>query len=138
MANVCPICRQGQDLHKHIFKNCTPVEAAKKKVASRLNKPFLANLSALGHSLGHSLRPLLNINPKNKTPDKTQAQAAEAVIKLNKGIWNVRCFLSKSQNRDNYTTSGRIEKLLVLNLQKSIMDPNYFHVIPLAEEPPMS
>ena len=139
VANVCPICHQGQDnLHKHILKTCTPVKAAKKKVASRLNKPFLANLSALGHSLGHSLRPLLNINPKNKTPDKTQAQAAEAVIKLNKGIWNVRCFLSKSQNRDNYTTSERIEKLLVLNLQKSIMDPNYFQVIPLAEEPPMS
>ena len=139
MANVCPICHQGQDnLHKHILKNCAPVRAAKKKVASKLNKPFLANLSALGHSLGHSLRPLLNIKPKNKTPDKTQAQAAEAVIKLNKGIWNVRCFLSKSQNRDNYTTPERIQKLLVLNLQKSILDPNYFQVIPLAEEPPMS
>ena len=49
-----------------------------------------------------------------------------------------RCFLSKSQNRDNYTTSGRIEKLLVLNLQKSITDSNYFQVIPLAEELPMS
>ena len=60
------------------------------------------------------------------------------MIKLNKGIWNVRCFLSKSQNRDSYTTSGRIEKLLVLNLQKSIMDSKYFQVIPLAEELPMS
>jgi len=139
VANVCPICRQGQDnLHKHILTNCAPVKAAKKMVASKLSKPFLANLSALGHSLGHSLRPLLNIKPKNKTPDKTQAQAAEAVIKLNKGIWNVRCFLNKSQNRDSYTTSGRIEKLLVLNLQKSITDSNYFQVIPLAEELPMS
>ena len=28
---------------------------------------------------------------------------------LNKGIWNARCFLSKSQNRDNYTSSTALE-----------------------------
>ena len=41
VANVCPICRQGQDnLHKHILKTCTPVKAAKRIYWLRRYKTF--------------------------------------------------------------------------------------------------
>ena len=68
-----------------------------------------------------------------------QAQAAEAVIKLNKGIGNVRCFLSKSQNRGYYTTSRRREAIGSQSAEEHHgLKLLNFQVIPLAEELPMS
>ena len=79
-----------------------------------------------------------NLTPQVPTCIKT---GVRIVPELNTSILAERPYLRKGYTvpePDSYTTSGCIEKLLVLNLQKSIMDSNYFQVIPLAEELPMS